>query len=65
MTISGINQGMLSLRHKTKFTFHQSKHIDYTSHLSYIVLDKITDLSHLSLRRDVIPNSDYIQLADD
>ena len=65
MTVTGINQGMLSLKHKTKLIF-ESKHIDYTSYLSCVILDKITqDLPHLSFMKDVIPIPDYIQLADD
>ena len=59
MTVSGINQGMLSLKHKTKLTFESI--IDYTSYSSCIVLDKITeDLPHLSFRKDVIPVPVYI-----
>ena len=55
----------MSLKHETKHIF-ESKHIDYTSYLSCIVLDKITEyLPHLSLMTDVISISDYIQLADD
>jgi Putative peptidase (DUF1758)./Protein of unknown function (DUF1759). len=65
MTVTGINQGMLSLKHKTKLIF-ESKHIDYTSYLSCVILDKITeDLPHLSFMKDIIPIPDYVQLADD
>ena len=64
MTASKINQGMLSLKHKTNLTF-ELKHIDYTSNLSCIGLDKITEiLSYLSFMKDVISIPYYIQLAD-
>ena len=50
MSVSGITQGILALKHKTNLIFG-SKHIDYTSHLSCFILDKITeDLPHLSFR---------------
>ena len=56
---------MLSLKHKTNLIF-ESKHIDYTSHLSCIILDTSTeDLPHLPFRKDAIPIPNYIQLSDD
>ena len=64
ISVSGIDQNSLPIKHRTEITF-ESKHGDFTTDLSCLLLDHITsNLPHLSFSSKTISIPDYVNLAD-
>ena len=64
ISVTGIKQNSLPIKHRTEITF-ESKHGDFTTDLSCLLLDHITsNLPHLSFSNKNISIPDYVNLAD-